>query len=230
MNETNVVNRMLFYDGCNLNGVVADSVNNYSEVKGSKDIYKKGDVINYLNTDGNKYNIIVLAGHGTEGEISTGSGMGGLGIRYEKTKEISSKKFQDSKEFFENHLVNHFDRDEDSGTPILFLSGCNIVNPISNRVSLPSKISRVLTDVLVIAPSTYVKPELGEKELEIKFEVKINYESNFDFDLTLAASKNGRRIKSMNTILNLTKCKNAIELQNLLCKWELTPQMSEKRG
>jgi hypothetical protein len=211
--------RILFYDGCNLDGSVVDSVNNYSKAHESKSVTNKGEIIAHLNDK--KYRIILIAGHGCKNEISVGAGMGGPNMVYDKTKEITLKNFQDSTTFFKRCLIKHFDKE--NGMPILFLVGCEIFDSVfaDSKPSLLKKISCTLQNVLVIAPATLVKPELKEDRLKIELEVKPGTKADFDFILTLAAFKNGEKIEDMDQILKLTKCEDEKTLRGLLCKWKI---------
>lgn len=207
--------RTLFFDGCNLNTNIADSVNNYSKIPTAKAVHNKGEIIKSL-MGGRKYQLITIAGHGAKNEISVGSGMEPT---TDPTKEVTLKKFEQSKLFFKKYLPKFLDKEH--STPIVFLAGCEIFDCLqsSDKASLVKKISSVMKDVLVIAPSTLIKPELKTNKLNIKFEVKPGKEADFDFDLTLAAYKDGERVEDMATILALTKCQSQEELQNYLCKW-----------
>jgi hypothetical protein len=213
--------RFLFYDACNVNNdITQDSINNYQNVQNAAGINSKGDIIEQ--TKENKYKVVVIAGHACENEISTGSGMGDkYNYPYNKTKEIRLKKIDDSVTFFKKCLTKNFDRE--NGDPILFLAGCEIYSNIQSDFdpSLLQVISKLLKNVIVIGPCTLVKSELKSDHLEIKFEAKVNQEADFDFSLTLAAFKNGKRITEMHTILDLTHYQNAEELHDKLCNWEL---------
>jgi hypothetical protein len=212
-----LVSRALFYDGYNLDSNTEDSVNNYSKVEGAQPVYTKGDVIDKLKND--KYNVIVLAGHACPNVISIGAGMGGPD--YQKTKEVTLQKFQDSKKFFKKCLSKHFIKG--TTAPILFLAGCELYDNTNDatKPSLLKKISEVMEKVLVIGPCSLVKPELKKNSLNIKLESKVGVKADFDFSLTLAAFWNGKRIEDIETILELTECEDEKSLQRLLCKWEL---------
>lgn len=207
--------RILFFDGCNLNNrSVIDSVNNYAEVRDAHSVLKKGEIIQALQ-NGRKYRLITIAGHAAKNEIAVGAGMFPTN---DKTKEISLKKFSDSKQFFKEFLKKYFEKSQ--STPILFLAGCEIYDFLDAGDSLPKRISLAVKDVLVIAPSTLVRPKLADNVLKIKFDVKPGKGAEFDFDLTLAAYRNGEKMDDMRTILEMTKCQDEHELQKLLCEWD----------
>lgn len=220
--------RVLFYDGCNLNRQ-NDAVNKYSNVENAVSILQKGDVIKHLRNENNindeklpniilkKYNMIVLCGHGAKNEISMGCGKERT---KDPTKEISFKKFADSEIFFKllkKYLIINKNRPS-----ILFLSGCGIVDTMSDQSQLLQKISLIIKNVIIIAPATLVKPELKKDKFKIKFQAKAHkIKTEFDFIVTLGAYINGRRIEEIDDVLNLTKCKDEKTLKHLLCNWEI---------
>jgi hypothetical protein len=208
------ISRKLFFDGCNLKTHIDDAINKYSKVRGASPISKKGDVIKQLGKD--VYNLIVLAGHGCKNEISTGSGMGRA---LEPTQEITLDNFKKSEAFFKDHLIKHFPHSK-SEPSILFLAGCEICDVREDENPLLAKISSILRNVIVIAPGALVKPEIREGDLKMKFESKPGIKTSFDFDLTLSAYQNGKRITDMDQMLKLTRCNEVKELRDLLCKWE----------
>ncbi|CRX39249.1 hypothetical protein [Estrella lausannensis] len=208
--------RTLFFDGCNLNSPVIDCVNNYSRIPSATVVHKKGDIIKALK-DGRKYQLITIAGHGAKDEISVGSGMQSSD---NPRMEISLKKFDQSLLFFKC-LKKHLDTEH--STPIVFLAGCEIYDCMDSheKSSLLWRISTVMKDVLVIAPSTLIRPALKSNAVKIKFEFKPGKEADFDFYLTLGAFRNGTRIDEISTILELTKCTSEEELHKYLCRWEM---------
>lgn len=208
-------NRCLCYDASGLKSGQADSVNNYSHISGAHPVNRKGDVIAALGK--RKYELIAIAGHAGKNALSVGAGQADQAYNM-KTQEITLERFQDSQEFFKV-LRKKFDFT--NGKPILFLVGCCLEDVVGLNKSLTQQISLYMKDVIVIAPSTLIKPELtADKKLNIKFEIKPGKEAEFDIILTLAAYHNGEKIDDMGNLLNLTNCSNEQALNNSLCSWQ----------
>lgn len=210
--------RALFYDASG--GNYKDAVNNYSKVKDAIPILCRGEILSTKK----KYNIVALCGHGYRNEISTGSGMH---ASKDKTKEITLKNMmtKEAVPFLKKVKRSLFDRELGNGqtvTPILFLAGCEIFdNKDTLNLNLIQLLSHAFKDVLVIAPTTYLKPELQNEKLEMKLEARLDKNPTFDFFLTLGAYFDGSRVEDIKTILTLTGIESEEILQSLLCDWEL---------
>jgi len=163
-------NRALVFDSFSLErrSKKTDSVNNYERGGECYPSLSVEGVLTALDPARN-YNVVVLAGHGSVGAMSMGSGQEAQSAEATEELEFSAEKFKKVSGFFARLREYLYKPElETDPCPILMLAACNIEAPWDfSTPSLGQKISEVMQDVIVISPAVYVRPQPTKEGVEI---------------------------------------------------------------